>query len=94
MNHDKAINDELVVGVGLAELSGSRTEKRQRFVGITTVFAGGGSYLLGNVSKECAYDSYLDAIRESRLAFYANLRNATTGAREILFASYSMPTDH
>lgn len=74
VNHDKAINDELVVGMGLAELSGSRTEKRQRFVGITTVFAGDGSYLLGNVSKECAYDSYPDAIRESMTGILRELK--------------------
>lgn len=74
VNHDKAINDELVVGMGLAELSGSRTEKRQRFVGITTVFAGDGSYLLGNVSRECAYDSYPDAIRESMTGILRELK--------------------
>ena len=64
VNYDKAINDELVVGMGIAELSGSRAEKRQRFVGITTVFSGDGTYLLGNVSKECAYDGYPDAVRD------------------------------
>jgi hypothetical protein len=74
VNHDKAINDELVVGMGLAELSGSRAEKRQRFVGITTVFAGDGSYLLGNVSKECAYDGYPDAIRESMTGILRELK--------------------
>lgn len=74
VNHDKAINDELIVGMGLAELSGSRAEKRQRFVGITTVFAGDGSYLLGNVSKECAYDGYPDAIRESMTGVLRELK--------------------
>ncbi|WP_192357303.1 argonaute/piwi family protein [Mesorhizobium mediterraneum] len=74
VNHDKAINDELVVGMGLAELSGSRTEKRQRFVGITTVFAGDGSYLLGNVSKECAYEGYPEVIRESMLGILRELK--------------------
>jgi len=39
-NQDKAISDELVVGMGFAELSGSRSETRQRYVGITTVFTG------------------------------------------------------
>ena len=55
VNQDKTISDELVVGIGFAELSGSRFEDRQRFVGITTVFSGDGTYLLGNVSKECSY---------------------------------------
>lgn len=74
VNHDRAINDELVVGMGLAELSGSRAEKRQRFVGITTVFAGDGSYLLGNVSKECAYEGFPDAIRESMTGILRELK--------------------
>ena len=52
VNQDKAISDELVIGMGFAELSGNRLEERQRFVGITTVFSGDGTYLLGNVSKE------------------------------------------
>ena len=58
VNQDKAISDELVVGMGFAEFSGSRFEDRQRFVGITTVFSGDGTYLLGNVSKECNYADY------------------------------------
>jgi hypothetical protein len=47
VNQDKAISDELVVGMGFAELSGNRAESRQRYVGITTVFSGDGTYLLG-----------------------------------------------
>jgi hypothetical protein len=74
VNHDKAINDELVVGIGIAELSGSRGEKRQRFVGITTVFSGDGTYLLGNVSKECAYDGYPEMVRESMLGIMRELK--------------------
>jgi hypothetical protein len=45
VNQDKAISDELVVGMGFAELSGSRSESGQRYVGITTVFSGDGTYL-------------------------------------------------
>ncbi|WP_439601872.1 argonaute/piwi family protein [Devosia sp.] len=74
VNHDKTINDELVVGMGVAELSGSRSDRRQRFVGITTVFSGDGTYLLGNVSKECAYEGYPDAIRESMLQILRELK--------------------
>lgn len=74
VNHDKAINDELVVGMGIAELSGSRAEKRQKFVGITTVFSGDGTYLLGNVSRECPYDAYPEAVRESMLAILKELK--------------------
>ena len=46
VDQDQAISDEVVIGMGVAELSGSRTLARQRFVGITTVFGGDGTYLL------------------------------------------------
>ena len=74
VNQDQAISDELVMGMGFAELSGSRFEDRQRFVGITTVFSGDGTYLLGNVSKECNYASYPDMVRESMLAILKELK--------------------
>lgn len=74
VNQDKAISDELVVGMGFAELSGSRFEDRQRFVGITTVFSGDGTYLLGNVSKECNYAGYPDMVKESMLAILKELK--------------------
>jgi hypothetical protein len=74
VNQDKAISDELIVGMGFAELSGSRFEDRQRFVGITTVFSGDGTYLLGNLSKECDYAGYADMVRESMLAILKELK--------------------
>lgn len=74
VNQDKAISDELVVGVGFAELSGSRFEDRQRYVGITTVFSGDGTYLLGNVSKECKYEGFADVVRESMLAILREVK--------------------
>jgi hypothetical protein len=74
VNQDKAISDELVLGMGFAELSGSRFEDRQRFVGITTVFSGDGTYVLGNVSKECSYAGYPDMVRESMLAILKELK--------------------
>jgi Piwi domain len=74
VNQDKAISDELVIGVGFAELSGSRSETRQRYIGITTVFSGDGTYLLGNVSKECAYEGYADMVRSSMLSILKELK--------------------
>jgi hypothetical protein len=74
VNQDKAISDELVVGMGFAEFSGSRFEDRQRFVGITTVFSGDGTYLLGNVSKECSYADYPNMVRESMLSVLRELK--------------------
>lgn len=68
VDHDLTINDELVIGVGTCELSGSRFTARQRFVGITTVFRGDGNYLLGNLSKECSYDEYPNELKNSTLS--------------------------
>lgn len=65
VDQDRAISDEIVVGMGVAELSGSRLTSRQRFVGITTVFGGDGTYLLGAVSRECAFEDYAEAVRNS-----------------------------
>jgi hypothetical protein len=68
VDQDQAISDEIVLGMGVAELSGSRTLARQRFIRITTVFGGDGTYLLGSVSHECSYDDYAETIRHSMLA--------------------------
>lgn len=65
VHHDPTVADELIIGMGFTELSDSRIETRQRHVGITTVFSGDGNYLLGNVSKECGYSDYPDALRSS-----------------------------
>lgn len=65
---DRVIADELVIGMGFAELSGSRVSDKQRHVGITTVFSGDGTYVLGNVSRECAYSEYPDVVRSSMLS--------------------------
>jgi hypothetical protein len=60
--------------VSIAELSGSRFEDRQRYVGITTVFSGDGTYLLGNVSKECKYEGFADTVRESMLSILREIK--------------------
>ena len=74
VNQDRQIGDELVVGMGFAELSGSRIEDRQRHVGITTVFSGDGTYVLGNVSRECAYDEYPEVVRTSMLSILRDVK--------------------
>lgn len=74
IDQDKAISDEIVIGMGIAELSGSRAIARQRFVGITTVFGGDGNYLLGNVSRECSFADYASALRESMVAILCDVR--------------------
>ncbi len=75
VDQDRAISDEIVVGMGMKELSGSRLTSRQRFVGITTVFGGDGTYLLGAVSRECAFDDYASAVRDSMVAVLEDVRN-------------------
>lgn len=67
VDHDLHISDELVIGIGSCELSGSRFSERQRFIGITTVFRGDGNYLLGNLSKDCSFDEYPEVLKESVL---------------------------
>ena len=65
--HDLTVDDEVVVGMGNVELTGSRFEQKQRFMGITTVFRGDGNYLLSNVSRVCRYDEY-PAVLEASMA--------------------------
>jgi hypothetical protein len=74
VDHDLTINDELVIGMGACELSGSRFTDRQRFVGITTVFRGDGNYLLGNLSQECSFAKYPEVLRNSTLAILKEIR--------------------
>lgn len=75
VDHDLHISDELVIGMGTCELSGSRFEERQRFIGITTVFRGDGNYLLGNLSKDCSFDEYPAVLRESILNLLKEIRH-------------------
>ena len=65
VDHDLTIADELVIGIGTAELSDSRLRERQRYVGITTVFRGDGNYLLGQLSQEASYADYPQVLRDS-----------------------------
>jgi hypothetical protein len=65
VNQDQTVNDEVVIGMGLVETSGSRFESKQRVVGITTVFRGDGNYLLSNVAKECPFNEYRDQLRQT-----------------------------
>lgn len=65
VNHELLIADEIVVGLGIAELAASRYQERKRFMGITTVFRGDGNYLLANVSRECTAEEYPLLLRNS-----------------------------
>ena len=65
IDHDIGVVDELVIGIGTAELSTSRMTKRQRYIGITTVFRGDGSYLVGQLSREATYSEYPAVLRSA-----------------------------
>lgn len=60
--NDETYNDEIVMGIGTAEIGRSRNIERKRFIGITTVFSGSGNYLLGSTSSECSYTEYPDKL--------------------------------
>lgn len=72
--HDRTVTDELVIGLGSCELSGSRFHQRQRFVGITTVFRGDGSYLLSNIAKACPYEQYAEALQASTRSVLSDVK--------------------
>ena len=61
---DRGMAHELVIGLGSASISESRLGKRQRVVGITTLFTGEGRYMLGNLSKVVPFDGYRAAVTE------------------------------
>lgn len=65
VSQPRTYNDEIVIGMGMAEVAGSRVVTRQRHMGITTVFLGDGNFLLSNVSKECSYEEYPDVLKET-----------------------------
>jgi Piwi domain len=65
VDHDLTIADEIVIGIGTAEMTKSRFTARQRVVGVTTVFRGDGNYLLGHLSRECSYAEYPEVLRQS-----------------------------
>ncbi len=75
IDQDQTVDDEIVVGMGMAEVSGSRFETRQRHIGITTVFQGDGNYLLSNLSRECSYDEYPNELRASMLAVLSEIKH-------------------
>ncbi|GMV42256.1 MAG: hypothetical protein AMXMBFR64_39720 [Myxococcales bacterium] len=75
VDHDLTVNDEIVIGIGTCEMSGSRFRTRQRHVGITTVFRGDGNYLLASLSKECAYEDYPETLRASTLQVLRDMRD-------------------
>ncbi len=69
-----AVDDEVVIGMGTAELLTSRFTSKQRYVGITTVFRGDGNYLLGHLSKDCSYEEYPQLLEQNTSKILRELR--------------------
>lgn len=74
VSQPRTYNDEIVIGMGMAEVAGSRVEKRQRHIGITTVFLGDGNFLLSNISKECTFDEYPEVLKASTKSILAEVK--------------------
>lgn len=56
---------ELVVGLGVTEISDGRLSKKTRYIGFTSIFQGDGRYLVWGTTKEVEYENYPNALLES-----------------------------
>ncbi len=56
------IAHEVIFGLGSASIGEGRLGKRERIVGVTTVFTGDGKYYLSNLSKAVPMEDYKDAL--------------------------------
>ena len=71
---DAGIAHEVVIGLGSASIGDSRFSKRERIVGITSVFRGDGGYLLSNLSNAVPFDQYANTLTESLRATLERVR--------------------
>lgn len=65
LKSDPLTTHELVIGLGSAWTAARRLGERQRLVGITTLFAGDGSYWLNTLSRAVPFEEYGEAVLES-----------------------------
>lgn len=65
---ERPIAHEVVFGIGSAMVHNSRMSRKERMVGITTVFTGDGSYFLNNISAAVSAEDYFETLLH-------NLRN-------------------
>lgn len=72
---DKGIAHEVVIGLGSAAIGESRFSRKERIVGITSVFRGDGGYLLSNLSNAVPMSKYGEALTESLQATLQRVRN-------------------
>lgn len=71
---DKGIAHEVVIGLGSAAIGESRFSKKERIVGITSVFRGDGGYLLSNLSNAVPMARYGEALTDSLQATLQRVR--------------------
>ncbi len=72
---DKAIAHEVVIGLGSAAIGESRFSRKERIVGITSVFRGDGGYLLSNLPNAVPMAKYGEALADSLLATLQRVRS-------------------
>lgn len=70
------ITHELVFGLGSAVVAKGRLGQKERVVGITTVFAGDGNYMLTSLSKAVPVSEYKDALLDSLRTTVENIRRS------------------
>jgi len=92
VDHAVPISDEIIIGMGAHEVSGSRFSDRQRYVGVTTVFSRDGNYLLSNVNNKCSFKEYPDVLRTSTLRILRELKELNGWAADstvrVVFHTY------
>lgn len=71
---DKGIAHEVVIGLGSAAIGDSRFSRKERIVGITSVFRGDGGYLLSNLSNAVPMAKYGEALTDSLQATLQRVR--------------------
>lgn len=76
MQADRTIAHELVIGLGSAHIGQGRLGKKERVVGITTVFSGDGNYWLSNLSRAVSADDYEEALLASLRKTISHVRRA------------------
>lgn len=62
---NRSITHELVIGMGSASIGQGRLGRRERVVGITTVFSNFGTYYLHNVSRAVSMDEFEEVLLDS-----------------------------
>jgi hypothetical protein len=66
---------ELVIGLGCADVGVGRFGRRERSVGVTTVFSGDGNYHLYNTTKAVSADRYREALLNNLRASIDSVRS-------------------